>query len=134
METHAVAKPDAKANASKPAVEFDTDKPDAKADGGKPAAAPASGPEPKRVAKPDQNSDASPEVEARSRGAKNPGVSVLDKTLGELLLAGMAKDPQDAGRLIAAAIAPTPTAIPVAEAPEPRPEAGSDAKIATPSA
>jgi len=82
-----------------------------------------------------QASDARPEVraeptpEAKSApqperpGAKPDSASVLNKTLGDILVAGLLEDPEDAGRLIAAAIAmPAPEA---AAGPKPQPEAAS---------
>ncbi len=82
METKAVPKPDAKADVAKP---------DAK------SATPPDAP------KPDAGSDSQPEAKTEP---KPHSTSVLDKTLGEILLAGMAKAPEDAARVIAAALTP----------------------------
>ena len=55
--------------------------------------------------KADADRRAQPEAKAEPKPAAAPEpTSVLDKTLGEILLAGLAKDPEDAGRVIAAAL------------------------------
>jgi hypothetical protein len=88
METKAVVKPDAKADTSKPDVKAGDPKADARSD-----------------SQPEARADPKPEAKAESKpDAKPDSTSVLDKTLGEVLLAGMAEDPEDAGRVIAAAI------------------------------
>jgi hypothetical protein len=88
METKAVAKPHAKADASKPDPKAGDPTPDAKSDS-----------QPKAKAAPTLEAKAEPKP-----AAKPASTSVLDKTLGEVLLAGMAKDPEDSGRVIAAAL------------------------------
>jgi H+-transporting ATPase len=66
---------------------------------------------PKEPVKAEPPSGAKPEPEATSQAAEkftpDTGIDVaklLDTSLGELLVAGLVKDPEDAGRLIAAAI------------------------------
>jgi H+-transporting ATPase len=98
------------------------------------------------VLRPDMKSDSPPESEPtpkpQAKVEPKPvpntnSTSMLDKTLGEILLAGMAKDPEDAGRVIAAALtqpgAP-PAAMPTPEAKDksapdvdakPKPDAGA---------
>ncbi|WP_284943571.1 plasma-membrane proton-efflux P-type ATPase [Acidisoma cladoniae] len=70
-----------------------------------------------------------PNAKAGSKAAVGPkpdtgpdDASVLERTLGDLLLSGIAKDPGDAGRLIAAAIAKVEPAVAVAKT------AGAEAK------
>jgi H+-transporting ATPase len=64
----------------------------------------------KAVATPDTKVD-TPKPDGKAGApqptAKSARPSMLDKTLGEILLAGIAKDPEDAGRVIAAALSPT---------------------------
>ena len=110
-------------------------------------------PEPKPDAEPQQPAKAEPPSDARSepeavsppveKSVLEPGVDLtklLDMSLGELLLAGVIKDPEDAGRLIAAAIskAATPVAATILTepitAPPPAPEAQPDPKTETPPA
>ena len=70
-------------------------------------------PDPKAISRPEAKA-----INATPNAEPNPDLgdtSVLDKTLGEILLAGVAKDPEDAGRVIAAAL--TQAAAP-AKAPE----------------
>jgi H+-transporting ATPase len=123
METKAVAH--AGADASKPEAKPGDPKPDAKAGDSKPDGKSDSQPEAK----------AAPKPQARAEPVATPdSTSVLDKTLGEILLAGMAKDPEDAGRIIAAAIAPAGTSIPAAEAPEAKPQPDPEPKAETPRA
>jgi H+-transporting ATPase len=146
METKAVTKPDAKADAPKPDAKADASKPDEKADASKSdAKADASKPDGKADAsksdakadasKPDANSASQPEAKAEPTpkaqaepkpDAKPGNPSVLDKTLGEVLLAGVAKDPEDAGRIIAAAL--TQAADPAAATPETKEKSAPDAE------
>ena len=136
VETKAAPKPDANA---------DVPKPDANS-GAQPEAKAAPAPDAKADApKPDANSDAQPEDKAEPKpDAKPDGTSMLDKTLGEVLLAGIGKDPEDAGRIIAAALkqgdghaAATPApetkekSAPDAEA-KPEPDAGPQTPPAPP--
>jgi H+-transporting ATPase len=139
------SKPDAKAGDQKADAKSDS-QPEAKSDP-KPDAKPDAAPESKAAPKPDVESEtkaeAKPETKAEpkpeAKAVDTPGAktspqsdakveskpeaepdsaSVLDKTLGEVLLAGIAKDPEDAGRVIAAAIAKAEAPIAVAKAPE----------------
>ena len=82
---------------------------------------------------------------SRSRTAKAELATLLNTSLGDLLVAGLVKDPEDAGRLIAAAITQAEAPTAAAKAPEPRAEAQTafkagpkakpepDAKAKTPS-
>jgi H+-transporting ATPase len=115
METKAVAKPDAKADAPKPDA-----KPDAKSDP-QPEAKAAPAPETKSAPKPDAKAGPKP-------NANPDNASVLDKTLGEVLLAGMAKDPEDAGRIIAAALTQADRPAAATPAPETKGKSAPDAE------
>jgi len=122
------SKPDAetgdpKADPSKPNAAADAPKPDAKA--GTPNLDAKNEPQPEAKAEPapGAKSPSKPEGELKPE-AKPDSASVLNKTLGDILVAGMTKDPEDAGRLIAAAIA-KPDAAPQA------PEAGAETKPQT---
>jgi H+-transporting ATPase len=131
-ETKAASQPDANAEP----------KPDAKT-----APKPEAKAEPKPVGKAEpkvENKAAlQPKAEAEPKPQANIGAAtLLNTSLGELLVAGLVKDPEDAGRVIAAAIAGAPrlaTKAPAAEAeagpkPEPKAEANKpDAKAETPS-
>jgi len=99
MTTKAVTKPDAKADASKP-----------NAGSGDPKADTMGNSQPEATAAPKPQAKPNPAVMPVS-------TSVLDKTLGEILLAGLAKDPEDAGRVIAAGL--TQPGGPVAATPAP---------------
>jgi H+-transporting ATPase len=128
--------PDAKAG---PNADPKSDaEPKAEADAAsKPAAPspdPAPSPDAKAAPEPGPKGDPAPKAEAGAKPeGKAAGASALDMTLGELLLAGMVKDPEDAGRIIAAAIALTPPSSPAAGAMDQKPQAGSGAKAETPS-
>jgi H+-transporting ATPase len=144
----AEASPDPKAGPQSEAVDI---KPELKA-GPLPAPKSAPTPEAKSGAKPD---DAKPEVTAGPQpepksaaaepaikigpssapepeptsDAKSEGIALLDMKLGDILLAGIAKDPLDAGRLISrgmaeieAARGPTPADPTVGAKPKPQPE------------
>jgi H+-transporting ATPase len=71
-----------------------------------------------------------PEVEPKSR-AHAASASLLNATLGDVLLAGLAKDPEDAGRMIAAAIrhADASTAAKPEGGAEPRLEAAPETEV-----
>jgi H+-transporting ATPase len=137
METKTVAKSDAKANAFKHDAKAGDPSPDAKGDSQpeanadpKPEAkAGDSKPGGKRDSEPEAKAAPEPQAKAEPKPvAKLDSTSVLDKTLGEILLAGMAKDPEDAGRIIAAAIAPAGASIAAAEAPETKRRPDADPK------
>ena len=109
-ETEAAAKPEAEPT------------PDAK-DAAKPGA----------KAEPQPQAKAEPEAEAEPKPqAKADTAALLNTSLGDLLVAGLSKDPADAGRLIAAAITQAEAPIAAAKAPEAEPE--PDAKAKTPPA
>ena len=78
-------------------------------------------PEPQPAAK------ARPEAEPKPE-AKTDVAALLNTTLGEILMAGLVKDPEDAGRLIAQGIVQTKARIAAAEAPEAEPEPDTKAK------
>ena len=139
------SEPDAKADNPKPDTKSNS-QPEAVADP-KPDAKSDAAPESKAVPKPDvetkTKTEAKPETKAEpkpeAKAVDTPGAktspqsganvesgpktepdtaSVLDRTLGEVLLAGIAKDPEDAARVIAAAIAGAEAPVAVARAPE----------------
>ena len=81
----------------------------------KPDAKPEAVPEAKAAPQPDAKSEPKPET--------NAGVAtLLNTSLGDLLLAGLVKDPEDAGRVIAAAITEAEAPTAAAKAPEPKAE------------
>ena len=55
---------------------------------------------------------------------------MLDTSLGDLLVAGLVKDPEDAGRMIAAAITQADTPIAAAKAPETKAEPKAETEAA----
>ena len=130
------AKPEAepKPNAEAKAV------PEAKAETEpKPEAKPAPQPateakaedETKPEAKPEPQpaAEAKPETEAEPKPeAKADVAALLNTTFGEILMAGLVKDPEDAGRLIAKGIIQTEARIAAAKAPEAAPEPEPEAK------
>ena len=130
------AKPEAepKPNAEAKAV------PEAKAETEpKPEAKPAPQPateakaedETKPEAKPEPQpaAEAKPETEAEPKPEAKPDVAaLLNTTFGEILMAGLVKDPEDAGRLIAKGIIQTEARIAAAKAPEAAPEPEPEAK------
>ena len=59
--------------------------------------------------------------------------TLLNTSLGDLLLAGLVKDPEDAGRIIAAAITQAKAPIAAAKAPETKAKPEPEAKAKTPS-
>ena len=142
-EAKAEAKPDAKAEA-KPVAKGETEPgakaaPEAKADEAKPDAEAEPKPEAKAAPKPEAKAEPQPETEAEPRPqakaalqteakaepkpktepkpeAKAGVVTLLDTSLGDLLVAGLIKDPEDAGRMIAAAITQAEAPIAAAKA------------------
>jgi H+-transporting ATPase len=78
-------------------------------------------PEPQPAAK------AKPEAEPKPE-AKVDVTALLNTTLGEILMAGLVKDPEDAGRLIAQGIVQTKACMAAAKAPEAEPEPDTNAK------
>ncbi len=132
--------PKAEANAgppaSKPDAKADDAKPDAKA-GPKLEAKAAPQPEAKAASKPDAKAAPQPEAKAEPKPETEPkseakaGVAtLLDTSLGDLLLAGLVKDPEDAGRIIAAAItqAEAPSATPKKRETRAEPKAETEAE------
>ena len=109
-EAKAELKPEAKAE-PQPEAEAEP-KPEAKA-----------APQPETEAEPKPQAKAAPQTEAKGGPkpetepkpeAKAGVVTLLDTSLGDLLVAGLVKDPEDAGRMIAAAI--TQAVAPIAAA------------------
>ena len=160
-QPNAKSAPKAEANAglpgSKPDAEADDAKPDAEAEDKLKA---KGQPRPDAKTAPQPDAKAEPEAEAKAKAAPQPeakaepkpetepkpepkaGVAtLLDTSLGDLLLAGLVKDPEDAGRIIAAAITQAEAPIAAAKAPEteaePKPETEAEpkpgAKAETPS-
>jgi H+-transporting ATPase len=148
--------PDAKAHDAKPDAEAGP-KPEAKAEPqseakaapqpeAKAAPQPAEKAEPKPEAKttPQPEAKAAPQAEAKAEPkpetepkteAKSGGATPLNTSLGDLLLAGLVKDPEDAGRMIAAAITQAEAPIAAAKAPEtkaePEPETEAEPETET---
>ena len=76
-----------------------------------------------------------PKLDAKAgpkSGANTNSASLLNTTLGDVLLAGLVKDPEDAGRMIGAAIDSAQTPIVAAKAPEPEAELKPQTKAAAP--
>jgi H+-transporting ATPase len=125
-ETRDVAKPE-----GTPMTEPSAGQP--KASGSKPEAKVEAKPEvnpkprPAAEAKPEADPEAEPKPEAK------PDVAVLlHTTLGEILVAGLVKDPEDAGRLIAQGIIQTEARLAAVKPPEA--EAAPEPEARTPSA
>jgi H+-transporting ATPase len=123
------AKPEAKA-ASQPEA-----KPDVKLDAKAERKPGAKEPKPDDKAAPPTETKAAPQPEAKAESksrADTGGAALLKTPLGDLLVAGLVKDPEDAGRVIAAAIARAPSVVPKASAAEaeaePRPEPKAETK------
>jgi H+-transporting ATPase len=87
---------------------------------------------PKPEAKPEPAAETSPEAKPPAR-AKADVTALLNTTFGEILVAGLVKDPEDAGRLIAQGIIQTEARIAGAKVPE-EAEAEPEAKAKTPPA
>ena len=123
-EAKAATKPDAgseiKAEA-RPKTEAEP-KPDAKPEAApeaKAAPQPDATSETKTAPQPDAKVEAKPEAEPKP-DAKAEFATLLNTSLGDLLLAGLVKDPEDAGRIIAAAITEAEAPTAAAKAPEPK--------------
>jgi H+-transporting ATPase len=136
------AKPEAKAETepkpeAKPEAKAETEpkpeaKPEAKAETEpKPEAKPEAKAEtePKPEAEPEAKAEAEPKPEAKPDAA-----ALLNTTFGEILVAGLVKDPEDAGRLIAQGIIQTEARIAGAKVPEAETEPEPEAKAKTPPA
>jgi H+-transporting ATPase len=118
MKPKVVAKGDARADASEadpkagaPAAKaISQTKPEAtaapKLDASKPGAKAGRSPsDPNGAAQPEAEDGRKLQSEAAPKAATvSDSTSMLDQTLGEILLAGMARDPEDAGRVIAAGL------------------------------
>ena len=114
--------PEAETNAGRPGVN-----PDGRADDAKPNAEAGlnleakGGPKPEAKPVPRPEAKATPQSEARAQPkpeAKTGIATLLDTSLGDLLVAGLIKDPEDAGRMIAAAITQAEAPIAAVKAPE----------------
>jgi H+-transporting ATPase len=91
-------------------------------------------PETKAEPKPDADAEPDPKVEPQPE-AHTGGAALLDRTLGDILLAGLVKDPEDAGRIIAAAITQAGAPPATAHSPDAKaaPGPGSETKTKAPS-
>jgi len=115
-EAKAEPKPEAKAE-PKPEAKADR-KPEAKA-GPQPEAKAEPKPEAKADRKPEAKAAAQPEGKAEPKPEANTDIATLmNTTLGDVLLAGLAKDPESVGRIVAQAINRAETPIAAAKAPE----------------
>jgi hypothetical protein len=88
-------------------------------------------PEAKAGAKPEAKVESKPEAEPKPQSNASTA-TLLNTSLGDLLVAGLVKDPEDAGRIIAAAITQAGKSIAAAKTPvadaEPQPEAKTGPK------
>jgi H+-transporting ATPase len=130
------AQPDAKSAPKTEAAGRPGSKPDAKADDADAEAGPkleakgqrrseaktALKPEAKATPQPEAKAEPKPETEPKPE-AKAGVAALLNTSLGDLLVAGLLKDPEDAGRIIAAAITQADTPTAAAKAPETKIEA-----------
>jgi len=91
-------------------------KPDAKAEP-KPEAKATPKPEAKAEPKPEAKAKPKPEVKAEPE-ANADVATLMNTTLGDVLLAGLAKDPENVGRIVAAAITQAETSSVAANVPE----------------
>jgi ribonuclease E len=79
--------------------------------------------------KPKANAEPKPEAKSEPKPEANADVTTLmNTTLGDVLLAGLAKDPENVGRIVAAAITQAEASIAATKAPEA--DAKPDAKAA----
>src|ERR1019366_5735044 len=82
--------------------------------------------------KPEAKAEPKAETKAEPKPQANTGVAtLLDMSLRDLLVAGLVKDPEDAGRIIAAAITQAEASTMAAKRPEsksaePKPEAKTE--------
>ena len=81
--------------------------------------------------KPDDKPEPQPNAHAAPQAPADTA-ALLNMSLGDLLVAGAIKDPEDAGRIIAAAL--TQAQAPVAATPAPTAEPGPEANAKTPPA
>ena len=105
-DANTAPQPDAKSE-TKPEVKAET-KPDAK---------PEATPEAKTAPRPDAKVEAKSEAEQKPPGSAGV-TALLNTSLGDLLVAGLVKDPEDAGRIIAAAITEAEARVAAPKAPE----------------
>ncbi len=105
-DANTAPQPDAKSE-TKPEVKAET-KPDAK---------PEATPEAKTAPQPDAKVEAKSEAEQKPPGSAGV-TALLNTSLGDLLVAGLVKDPEDAGRIIAAAITEAEARVAAPKAPE----------------
>jgi H+-transporting ATPase len=136
-EVIAEPKPDAKA-VPKPKAKVEAP-PDAKA-APQPEAKAEPKPEAQAEPKPEAKGEPKPEAKAESKPDAEPvpptpasAATLLNTSLGELLVAGLVKDPEDAGRIIAAAIKQAGVSIAAAKAPDAKVAPLPEAKAKTPS-
>jgi H+-transporting ATPase len=98
----------------------------------KPEAKAESAPEAKTTPQPDAKAAPAAEVKAGAEPDDNTDVAkLMNTTLGDVLLAGVLKDPQGAGRIIAEAITDAETAIAAAKTPDGEPGAKSETAAET---
>jgi hypothetical protein len=109
-ETKAAARPDAKPVAAP--VAKNARQPDAKSEA-RPETKADAKPDGKPVTAPDASAEAEPTPPASAGVA-----ALLNTSLGDLLVAGLVKDPEDAGRIIAAAITQAEARVAAPKAPE----------------
>jgi hypothetical protein len=133
-ETKAAPQPDAK---TAPAAEVKAEPaPEAKAapqpnDKAAPAAEAKAGPAPEAKAAPQPDAKVAPPAQVKAGPEPDDNTDVaklMNTTLGDVLLAGVLKDPQGAGRIIAEAI--THAETPIAAAKTPEGKAGPKSEIA----
>ena len=86
-------------------------------------------PEAKAAPQPEAKAEPKPETEPKPE-AKAGVAALLDTSLGDLLVAGLLKDPEDAGRIIAAAITQVDTPDAAAKAPETKVEPKAETEAA----
>jgi H+-transporting ATPase len=89
-------------------------------------------PQPEAKAQPKTEAKAAPQPEAKAepKPETNSDVATLmNTTLGDVLLAGLAKDPESVGRIVAQAINQAETPIAAATAPEAEPKPGAKAEL-----
>ena len=126
LEAKAAPQPEAKA-APQPDVEAEP-KPEAKA-APEPGAKAEPKPEAKAAPQPEAKAEPKPETEPNPE-AKAGVARLLNTSLGDLLVAGLVKDPEDAGRMIAAAIAQAEAPVAAAKAPETEAEPKAETEAA----
>ena len=151
-QPEAKAKPKTEAKAEPKAETKAAPQPEAKAEPkaeakAEPKAETRAAPQPEAKAEPRTEAEAEPKAETKAAPrpeakaepkseADTGGAALLETSLGDLLVAGLVKDPEDAGRVIAAAIAGAPSMVPKASAaeaeaeprPEPKAETEAEAK------